>query len=164
MEVYLMQHAEALPEQEDPERSLSPKGEKDATQAGKALARLSINFSRIITSPKKRAIQTAKCVAREVNFPEERIEIFPGLEPLARPEELASQLAQMDLAGPTLLVGHLPSLGDLVSYLMASTGKLSFRMAGIGCMEVLEWKRGGANMLWYLAPEHLALIAKTETE
>jgi len=164
MELYLMQHAEALPEEEDPERSLSPEGVKNATQAGKALARLSIKFSRIISSPKKRAIQTATYVARELHFPEEKIEIFPGLEPLARPEELASQLAQMDLRTPTLLVGHLPSIGDLVSYLMASIGKLSFRMAGVGCMEVQEWKKGGANMLWYLAPEHLALIAETKAE
>lgn len=163
MELYLMQHAEALSEQEDPERSLSQQGQRNAAQAGRALAALGIKFSRIISSPKKRALQTATSVAKETGFPEEKIEILKVLEPLVRPDEIIAQLAQMGLEGPTLLVGHLPSLADLVCYLMESSGKLSFSMAGVGCMDVREWEKGGASMLWYLTPEHLALIAKAKT-
>lgn len=159
MELYVMQHSEALSEDVDPERSLSPLGKRQAQDAGKALRTLGVAFSHIICSPKKRARETALAVAKGTSFPEEEILTTKALEPLVKPEEMISELMRMSLKGPVLLAGHLPSLADLVAHLMDSKGKVLFRMGGVGCLHIKAWEKGCADLIWYLAPEHLALLA-----
>lgn len=48
-----MQHGEYLPEDQDPEKGLSPKGKKDIEKAGKLLGIFGISLDLVLTSPKK---------------------------------------------------------------------------------------------------------------
>jgi phosphohistidine phosphatase SixA len=63
MEIYLMQHGEAYAKDRDPERSLTPNGEDQIHSSGKALRKLGVDVDLIVSSPKKRARQTAEIVA-----------------------------------------------------------------------------------------------------
>ena len=69
MKVYLMQHALAYSSEEDQERPLSPAGIDQAKAAAKGIKRLGLTFDLIVTSPKRRAHQTAALIAEGVRFP-----------------------------------------------------------------------------------------------
>jgi phosphohistidine phosphatase len=58
-----MQHGEAKSEAEDPERSLTIRGEEETRKVSGALKKVGIRPSRIYHSGKKRAEQTAVIIA-----------------------------------------------------------------------------------------------------
>lgn len=85
MTLYLVRHAEAKPEEEDPERPLSEKGWDDVRRlAGYAAAHLGITVDRVLHSGKTRARQTAEVLTGAVS-PTARLEAAESLEPLADP-------------------------------------------------------------------------------
>jgi phosphohistidine phosphatase len=63
MRLYLVQHGEAKSEAEDPERSLTIRGEEETRKISGVAKRLGIRPSRIYHSGKKRAEQTAGIIA-----------------------------------------------------------------------------------------------------
>jgi phosphohistidine phosphatase len=160
MELYLMQHGEALSKEVDPERSLSPEGQRQVETAGRALGFMGVELGCIITSTKKRAQQTAGAVARALGLPEGRIHVVEALDPLVPPEEAIESVVRFDEGRPILLAGHLPSLAELAAYLMDCQRRIAFRMGGVGCLAVEKWERGSGSLLWYLTPEQLSLMAQ----
>jgi phosphohistidine phosphatase len=64
-QLWLLRHGEAEPHgsRPDAERRLTERGERQARAAGEALARLGIEFTEVITSPKVRARDTARLAA-----------------------------------------------------------------------------------------------------
>jgi len=160
MELYLMQHGEALPKDVDPERGLSEEGRRTVESAGRALRAMGVELKGIVSSPKKRARQTAQAVAEAVGIPAGEIRILEALEPLVPPEETVQALEAEGLEGPVLVAGHLPSLAELAAFLMDCQRRIAFRMGGVGCLDVERWERGGGTLLWYLPPEHLERMGK----
>ena len=158
MELYLMQHGEALSKDVDPDRALSPAGEEQVRIAGRALARLGVRVKHIVSSPKTRARQTALAVAEALGMSHD-IPTFDTLEPLTPPHETIQALETIGEEGPILVAGHLPSLSEVAAYLMECESRIAFRMGGVVCLLVDNWKRGGATLLWYLTPEQLQNIA-----
>jgi phosphohistidine phosphatase len=159
VDLYLMQHGEALPEEADPQRALSGVGKQQALAAGAALACLGVELDRILSSPKKRAHQTAQAVAKALCLPSERIATMTALAPLTPPEETVEALKALGESASILLAGHLPSLAEVAAYLMDCQRRIAFRMGGVGCIEVERWGRGGGRLLWYLTPEQIQRIA-----
>ena len=162
MEIYLMQHGEAYPEDQDPERSLTPKGEEQIRSTGKALKKLGVDVDLMVSSPKKRARQTAEIVAGELDSSKDGIEITESLEPLAPSEDLIAYLRRFGDRRKVLLAGHLPSLGRIASGLVSEGGDVSvhFEMGGL-CridVEALPTHKGGLR--WILSPAHLRLLAE----
>ena len=68
MRLYLMQHGEAKSETEDPERSLTNRGEEETRKISGAIKKLGICPSRIYHSRKKRAEQTAGIISRALDL------------------------------------------------------------------------------------------------
>ncbi len=148
MKLYLMQHGKAKPKEEDPERGLTEEGIEEVERVAALLGRLGVEVGRIHHSGKKRAEQTAEIVARRLNLKAERAE---GLEPLADIGIWAERLEGLD--EDVMLVGHLPHLSKLVSYLLTGNPDLdaiSFRFGGVVC---LERKEGKWRLLWAVRPE-----------
>ncbi|MEM2896885.1 MAG: phosphohistidine phosphatase SixA [Candidatus Bathyarchaeia archaeon] len=152
MKLYLVQHGEAKPEEEDPLRSLSEKGIEDVRKmANYASKRLSIKVERIFHSGKLRAKQTAEELAKGVDVGR-GIEESKELEPLADPKFWVEKLAKIDK--DTMLVGHMPHLNKLSSLLLSGdeTKKIiQFKTAGIVCLERDE--RNNWSVLWIVIPE-----------
>ncbi len=69
MKLYLVQHGEARSELEDPERSLTARGEEETRKISDATKRLSIRPAKIYHSGKKRAEQTAGIIAAALDLP-----------------------------------------------------------------------------------------------
>ena len=163
MEIYLMQHGESYPKDKDPERSLTPKGEEQIHLSGKALEKMDVNFDLIISSPKKRARQTANIVASELGYPQDEIKITETLEPTVPAKDALSYLRSFSAKKRIFLAGHLPSLGEIAYALLSEISKISlhFEMGGIVRIDVEELQAGSGDLCWLLTPDQLVLLART---
>jgi phosphohistidine phosphatase len=162
MEIYLMQHGEAYKEDQDPERSLTPGGEDQIRASGEALRKLGVDVSLILSSPKKRARQTAEITAEELGYPKEEIAVTDALEPLAPAENAIAYLKGFSSKEKVLLAGHLPSLSEIASSLVSEGAKVAihFEMGGVCRIDVETLPTHKGDLRWVLAPAHLRLLVE----
>ena len=151
MILYLVRHAEAKPEEDDPERPLSEKGRDDVGRVARyAAGHLAIEVDRVLHSGKTRARQTAE-VLSEVVRPTVRLEAAESLEPLADPQVWGSRLRETQ--GDLMLVGHYPHLVKLASLLLCGDGGalvLGLESGGVLCLE--RGEQGTWSVRWMLGP------------
>lgn len=110
------------------ERPLTPEGMEKMRQEAKGIAGLDLGVDLILSSPLKRAMQTAEAVAQALRLP---VVPFDPLEAGASPGGILRALAPH--AGKTgiLLVGHEPDLGELAAHLLgAAEGAVEFKRGG----------------------------------
>ena len=151
MRLYLMQHALAYSSAEDSARPLNPDGVKQAKQSASGIKRLGLVFDLIMTSPKRRAKQTAALVAEQVRYPYSDIMTTEALLPDRTPAELLELLQKESTDSRILIVGHLPHLALLAETL--SGGDLVFENAGLTCLEMSGPKT--ARLAFHLQAGHL---------
>ena len=114
MDLILWRHAEALELRElkdDLDRSLTPKGERQAQRMAAWLNRQLPASTRVLVSPARRAQQTAAALDR-------KFKTVPALAPDADVEALLHAVRWPDAREPVLLVGHQPKLGLAAAYLL----------------------------------------------
>ena len=162
MEIYLMQHGQAFSEEADPERSLTPEGERQIDKTARALRRMGVTFDLIVTSPKKRARQTAHIVAEHVNYPADDIKTTETLQPKSAAHEAITFLKAYEDKRSVLATGHLPSLGEIASALLAEgvSVPIHFEMGGVCRIDADLLQAGSGELIWYLVPDQLNLMAR----
>jgi len=150
MKVYLVQHGLSLPEEMDPEKALSPEGNKQSQNMAEFLREKNIRVDSIWHSPKKRAVQTAHIMAEILACPEAQER--KGLNPLDPVGNLPGEIKSLNK--DLMVVGHLPFLQKLASFLLSGTEDnqfISIRNSGVICLEYTDsWK-----LLWTVVPELL---------
>jgi phosphohistidine phosphatase len=119
LEIYLIQHAEAVSEKEDRARPLSDEGEVTMEKVAALAARLKINPDFIYHSEKLRAKQTAEILARQLGL-SDKLRERHGLGPLDPVAPVAQWLKEQPAKGlaEIAIVGHLPFLDKLASLLI----------------------------------------------
>ena len=150
MEVYLVQHGDAVPKSVDRARPLSERGRKEVEGVAAFAARLGLAVGQIRHSGKTRAQQTAGILGEALS-PAGGVVAAPGLAPLDDVQPVADGLAGEP--EPVMLVGHLPFLARLAGLLLtadAGNEVVRFRMGGIVCLSREEdrWQ-----VAWILTPE-----------
>ncbi|MBI1966752.1 MAG: phosphohistidine phosphatase SixA [Gemmatimonadetes bacterium] len=150
MNIYLVQHGEAKPEQADPSRPLTERGRREVERMAHAAGRLELALARICHSGKLRAQQTAEIFAARLR-PAGGLRQLAGLAPNDDPAIAAQYVAVM--TEPEMLVGHLPHLSRLASLLLigdATRELIAVRMGGIVCIEHPDaaWR-----LKWMLTPD-----------
>jgi len=151
MFLYLVQHAEANREEEDPDRPLSEKGVQDISRVAAYAAHLDAKIEKIFHSKKLRARQTAGILFENLK-PLKGISEIDGLSPLDDVNIWAERLK--GLQEDVILVGHLPHLARLASLLLsgdADKNIVSFRMGGIVCLQ--KDNSGIWSLQWMLVPD-----------
>lgn len=150
MNLYLVQHAESMPKDQNPERPLSDKGRADMERmAGWFSSSNAFRPSRILHSGKLRAQQTAEALAGGIDIVAEAVE---GLAPLDDPAIWADRLTGMSES--LVLVGHLPHLSKLASRLLSGdeeAGVFAFQMGGIVCLQ--RGEEGDWSLAWMVTPD-----------
>ncbi len=114
MDLILWRHAqahEAADGADDLARALTPRGERDALRMGQWLDRRLARGARVLVSPALRCEQTALGLGRE-------FQCMPTLAPGASVEELLTQVGWPGAAGSVVVVGHQPTLGQTLAYLL----------------------------------------------
>lgn len=159
MEIYILRHGIAVERgtsghKKDSDRPLTPEGEDKMRQIAEAILGMELKFDLILSSPFKRAEQTANIVASELD---EEVTFTEFLEPDANALELIGEIND-EKPQRVLLVGHEPYLSQLISVL--TTGRSD---------AAIELKKGGlcklttdklvfgrcATLHWLLTPKLL---------
>ena len=155
MTLYLVQHAQAKPKEEDSQRPLSDQGRADIGKVAAFLGeRGTVQVRRIIHSGKLRARQTAEALAEHLKATGSVSE-NDGLAPLDDPAVWAGRLADTD--EDLMLVGHLPHMSKLAALLLTDNAEqpvIRFQMGGVVCLERDEEDRW--SLRWMVVPELLA--------
>ncbi len=102
MDLILWRHAEALEMrevQDDLDRALTPKGERQALRMAEWLNRHLPASTRVLVSPARRAQQTAAALDR-------RVKTVPALAPDGSVEGLLHAVRWPESREPVLVVGH----------------------------------------------------------
>ena len=152
MQLYLVQHGEALSKDIDPDRALSEAGRKDVQRLASFLAG-KVRVERVLHSGKTRARQTAEVLAAVV-APDLKVEQFGGLSPNDPVEHFVQHVEEW--GEDLLVVGHLPFMAKLVVRLTAGSEERSlvaYRPGSIVCLEMGEGT--GWKVQWMIRPELL---------
>jgi phosphohistidine phosphatase len=116
----LVRHAKASkddPRLRDRDRPLNERGVADAAEMGRRLARRGVSPAALVTSPAVRALDTARLVARELDFPWAAIAADRRIYE-ADPADLLEVVRGADGAVECLmLVGHNPGISELAQLL-----------------------------------------------
>lgn len=148
MSVFLVQHGLSLPKTEDPEKGLSDRGREETLKIAEVAAGYHVKISKIFHSGKKRAEQTARIMS-ELLCPGIGLEQMADISAMDDVKGLANRL---DPDSGHMVVGHLPYMEKLVSYLTTGREKpkiLKFQNSGIVCLDKDE---SGWFIRWTLNP------------
>jgi phosphohistidine phosphatase len=145
--IYLLRHGDAeAGNGDDAARRLTPKGERQAEAAGRALVALGAGIDACLTSPKARAAETARLACDAL-----------GLEPEIAEELRGGRFDSLGLSagkGDVLLVGHEPDFSTEVGRLTGANVKL--RKGGLAVVD-------DSTLVALLRPKDLAAIAAGAT-
>ena len=150
MALYLVQHGKSLPKGIDPDQGLSEEGVAETKRIADVAANYGVNVSHIKHSVKTRAHKTAEIFASALNPPRGIAEV-DGLKPL---DDVITFAAAMDPTENSMLVGHLPFMERMTSYLVTgSTDKpvFKFQNSGIVCLNK-DPDSGSWVIVWTLMP------------
>ena len=144
MALYLVQHGKSSPKTMDPEKGLSEEGVQEVTRIAQVAAGYGCKIGTIFHSGKKRAEQTASILASNLK-PEGGVKQIGGIDPLDDVVPFAKTLSVED---DTMVVGHLPFMERLTSYLIIGSQEppvFQFQNGGIVCLD-----RGPGTQAWII--------------
>ena len=157
MEIYVLRHgiAEKVgPDGSDAKRALTPKGRQKLRQVLRLARAAAVRPSLILTSPLLRAVQTAEVAAEVLAYQHELVQT-PALLPTASPHALWQELRSHKNERAQLLVGHEPSLSQMVGYLLGATElHIELKKAGLVRLDLEKFGTAPSGILkWMLAPK-----------
>jgi phosphohistidine phosphatase len=154
MIIYLARHGDYLNGNDDFTRSLSERGRSDIAAVAREMKRKGVHVSATLHSGKLRAQQTAEILADEL-MPSSIISVAERLAPNDDPVAFEMQYFPK-LASKTLIVGHLPFMGLLVSHLLTGDPERApeaFEAGTVVCLE--QAGDGNWSKLWVVHPSRL---------
>ena len=116
MDIVLWRHAEAESGEPDEGRKLTPKGEKQAKRVAEWLHNRLPDTAKILSSPAKRAQQTAQALAEASH---RKVRTVEALAPDATVDEMLDAVGWTAGKGTIVVVGHQPTMGRIASRLLA---------------------------------------------
>jgi phosphohistidine phosphatase len=105
--IWLLRHGDAEDGSPDSERPLTQKGREQSRAAGSALNALGVEIGACLTSPKARAVETARITC-------EPLGVEPELEPKLAGGPFDAEALAAGLGDDVLLVGHDPDFSEAV--------------------------------------------------
>ncbi|HVB40234.1 MAG TPA: histidine phosphatase family protein [Terriglobales bacterium] len=158
MTLYIVRHASAGESKKDPakdaKRALDRSGIAQAMHMGRVLANLETQLDAVLTSPLKRAAQTAALVANEMGF-EGKLRPEPALAPDGSYAAFQQLLARNAGHEAVLVVGHNPNLSLFLGRLVAGPGapaRIELRK-GAAARVRAQPGQAGAVLEWLLTPK-----------
>ncbi|HEY7077282.1 MAG TPA: histidine phosphatase family protein [Solirubrobacteraceae bacterium] len=152
-QLWLLRHGEAVPHDSKPDddRELTPRGERQARDAGAALAALGLEFAACYTSPKVRARDTARLACAALNVEPEEVAV---LGEAFEYRDALDLFHAHDANAHLLAVGHEPDFSQVVHDLTG--GRVDFKKGGVAGLRV---ESGSGELLVLLRPRELEALA-----
>ncbi len=144
MALLLVQHGKSLSKDKDPAKGLSEEGISEVERIAGIAKKYGVNVHRIMHSGKKRALQTAEIFASALK-PDGGIQEIEGINPLDDVDVFADKI---EINDNLMLVGHLPFMERLTSYLITgSIEKPVFKFQNGG---ILYMDKVPGTQVWFI--------------
>jgi phosphohistidine phosphatase len=155
MIIYFVRHASAgqkkLTPKKDEKRPLDSDGIHQSTQMGRILATLDTTVEAVISSPLKRATQTASLVANEIGY-EGKLNTENALRPGADYAQFRDMLRKYAKADSVMVVGHNPNFSEFLGHLVAENGSRAYIEMKKGAVAKVESAQKKFVLHWLLTP------------
>jgi phosphohistidine phosphatase len=159
MEIYILRHGvaeEPQTGQPDNERALTSDGRKKLRNVLRTAASAGVAPSLILTSPYKRALQTAQLAAEILDYKGELLRT-KALEPASTPKSVWDEIRVHKDEGQILLAGHEPLFSRLLAYLLGSPNlQVEFKKGAIACIEMERFPAEPHGVLRWMLTSKLA--------
>ncbi len=146
---------------DDASRPLTVEGKAKLREINHAMKKLDLDFDLILSSPYKRARQTAEITAEELDLIK-KLAFSDALTPQGSAKELIGHINQLKPRPENiLLVGHEPYLSGLISLLVSGGRNFSvvLKKGGLAKLSSEILKHGRcASLEWLLTPKQMMLI------
>lgn len=160
MNLYLMRHANAGLSRVNPlldnKRGLIKEGKDQCMLMARVLSALKVQVDVIVSSPLKRALQTAQFVGTELGY-DAKVEISPALGMDADYPAFLDLLAKYADREGVLAVGHNPNLFQFLGRLVTGNGGANLRMRKASIARV-DLDRHPPQIQWLLDPRTMRSI------
>ncbi len=154
MILYLMRHADAGTFRGNPlldsKRGLVKEGKQQCILMARALIALGAQVDLIVSSPLKRALQTAQFVGTELGY-DAKVEISEALSPNASFSDLQDMLTKYAGHDGILAVGHNPNAFQFLGRLITGNGPVSVRMRK-GSIARVDLEHHPPRLQWLIDP------------
>jgi len=160
MILYLMRHANAGVPKENPaldaRRGLVKEGKEQCMLMARLLSALKVQVDLIVSSPLKRAMQTAQFVGTELGY-DAKVEISRGLAPDADYTDFQAMLAKYASRDGVLAVGHNPNCFQFLGRMITGNGGASIRMRK-GSIARIDLDNHPPRLQWLIDPRSARAI------
>jgi phosphohistidine phosphatase len=157
MNIYVLRHASAGTRRGNPlldvKRPLDKEGKQQCMLVGSYLNALNVQFDLIVSSPLKRALQTASLVGTEVGY-DSKIQVSNALSPEATVAAFQQLVAGLASHENVLVVGHNPNLPQFLGSLIVSSGRANVRLRK-GAIARVDYTRRPGILSWLVDPRIL---------
>jgi phosphohistidine phosphatase len=157
MDIYFLRHANAgepkFSPAKDEKRPIDKLGIEQSHDVGRALAALDVSPDVIISSPLRRATQTAAVVANELGY-EDKVITDVALRPEANYEKFQDLLRRHGRREAIMLVGHNPSMTEFLNrlvYVDGSPNSIELKKGAVAKVE--KNGRRPAVLRWCMPPK-----------
>lgn len=161
MEIYLLRHGIAesnSPTGRDADRRLTDEGRRKLRTVLGCAHEAGVSPSLILTSPFRRAVETAEIAARELGY-EGKLVRTEALTPDSSPQDLWKELREHREEASVLLAGHEPLFSSAVAYLLGSTREMvHFRKGALIRVDVESVGAEPAGVLQWMITAGVARV------
>jgi phosphohistidine phosphatase len=166
MDIFILRHGEAgkriAAGGKDSERPLTVAGQREVADIANSLKGLDMKFDLIVSSPLKRAHQTAATVAK-IFKKVKKMEDWDELKPEGNKQELYRKLSSPTYKqySSILVVGHEPYLTDMISDIISDGkdggGHIVLKKAGLARIGITSFIPPNLHgeLKWLLTPKHM---------
>ena len=153
-QLWLLRHGDAEPHdtRPDPERRLTPRGERQALAAGRALRALGVEFTAAFTSPRVRAAETARLACESLGI---ETVVHEPLSGGFDADDARALMAGHEPDARVLVVGHEPDFSQVVFDLIG--GRIDLKKGGVAAVR-LDGAR--AELFVLLRPRELESLSE----
>jgi len=167
MIVYFLRHANAGQSlsnpRKDEKRALDQDGIEQCGVVGRALAALDVQVDTIISSPLKRAAQTASLVGNELSY-EGKLQLEDALRPSATYADFHRLLEKYGKQEAIMVVGHNPNLSEFLGRSVSQAGCEAGIELKKGAVARVEMGRSSGALQWCLTPKLLRALYTATAE
>ncbi len=167
MTIYFLRHASAgehfINPKKDEKRALDKEGIEQCGYVGRALAAIEAQVDVIISSPLKRATQTASLVGNEMGY-EGKLQTENALRPGATFADFRKMLEKYSAQESIMVVGHNPNLSQFLGAAISESGCEASVELKKGAVARVEMRRNTGTMLWCFTPKVLRTLYTAAVE
>ena len=164
MDLFVLRHGEAgktmSPSMKEFERPLTEPGRKEIEAIAESLKDWELDFDKILTSPLRRAEQTATIITKNLKI-QDHMENCNELKPEGSRLELYKRLSKMDQQSSVLVVGHEPYLSIMIGDIISgnASSHIDLKKGGMARIRIDTFSpRVSGELRWLLTPKQIKKI------